>query len=55
MRHVAIGLFCLGVSVYLSGKNKRLKILDFLFKNMFTNLACTEKQVRTVLTCLKLL
>lgn len=40
VRHVAIGLFCLGVSVYLAGTNKRA-ILDFLFKNMLHNLACT--------------
>lgn len=40
VRHVAIGLFCLGVSVYLAGRNKRV-ILDFLFKNMLHNLYST--------------
>lgn len=37
----------MGVSVYLAGKKKRVKnnfiftILDFLFRNMLPNLACT--------------
>lgn len=30
VRHVAIGLFCLGVSVYLIGKRSRLKSRTFL-------------------------
>lgn len=29
-RHVAIGLFCLGVSVYLIGKRSRLRSRTFL-------------------------
>lgn len=43
VRHVAIGLFCLGVSVYLAGNNKKSEKQDVIvvvyFKVPFKNMA----------------
>lgn len=43
VRHIAVGLFCLGVSVYLAGKDKQpIESLFFQFMNSLPHMTFTD-------------